>query len=379
MTNPELLLTAVVSVADDRTLFDMVGNDTVLQLSRQGGRQGFADETSLLRLTGTASRRLLANGVTPLDLCRELARQLSLKTGVALDDCDAVLLCHSHTTNSAAERLALELTQNLLLRHTTVRGWNFGCSGFVQLLCEAADLFMQQPRFNRIVLLNVETPETWHCSADRTFCGIVGAGATAVVVERASSLRPAIHSQTGPMPTGAYISALQRVDVPVSLPSNGPPLFHVEDCDGWTFRGQPCHRPVMRMNAEQVFVSGIELMLAIVRKALQEHPPEPGRQIIILPHQPSGKLLRALAAAVQLEYPGCRLLQNLEQQGNTISCTIPQILADLPQTLARNAIKPSDGSLFVAIGAGICMQRMNDRMSAGYAVFKNDPQQLLRC
>jgi 3-oxoacyl-[acyl-carrier-protein] synthase III len=383
LTCPELLLTAVLSLADDQNLFEAIGNDTVLRLSRQAGRSGFADAASLHRLTGTASRRLLAVGVAPLDLCCKLAQRLSLNTGISLDDCDAVLLCHSHTTNAAAESLAQKLAEKLKLNPAIVHGWNFGCSGFIQLLCEAAQLFAQQASINRVALLNVETPETWHCSADRMFCGIVGAGATAVVVERANSQttatqiqpQPQTLTQPGPTPRGTRVTALQRVDIPILLPPASPPLFHVEDCDGWTFRGQTCRRPVMRMNAEQVFVSGIELMLATLRQALKQlsPAPAPSRRIVILPHQPSGKLLRALASAVQLEFPGCHLLQNLEQQGNTISCTIPQLLADLPEVLQQNNVAPHPETLYVAIGAGICMHRMHDQMSAGFAVLEACP------
>ena len=381
MTSPELLLSAVVSLADDPNSFELIGNDTVLQLSRQSGSQGFSDSASLLRLTGTAVRRLLAVGVTPLDLCHNLAQRLPQLAGVSLHDCDAVLLCHSHTNTATAECLAGEIAGLLHLRPDRVRGWNFGCSGFIQLLCEAADLFAQQPQFNRLALFNVETPETWHCSADRMFCGIVGAGATAVIVERANSRVPASSAASPRNPansTGTGITAIHRDVLPITRLPGSPPLFHIEDCDGWTFRGQPCHRTVMRMNPEQVFVNAIDMMLATLRKALKHQPPQPGQQIVVLPHQPSGKLLRALAAAVKLEFPDCILLENLELQGNTISCTIPQLLADLPKVLLRNNIIPRPNTLFVAIGAGICMQRMHDQMSAGYAVFEANPQQILR-
>jgi 3-oxoacyl-[acyl-carrier-protein] synthase III len=59
--------------------------------------------------------------------------------------------------------------------------FNFGCSGFLKLLHEAVIHLVGDDNLSRIALLNIETPETWHDSSDRLFCGIVAAGATAMV------------------------------------------------------------------------------------------------------------------------------------------------------------------------------------------------------
>jgi 3-oxoacyl-[acyl-carrier-protein] synthase III len=363
IADPQVSLTAAVSLADSPDFFEVLDNQAVLRLSRQGGRPGFRDIASLQRLTGVTSRRLLAPHVTPLTLVQGLEQQLAHRTGVRLSDCDAVLLCHSHATPDAAVQLAREVAAQLKLPAAKVLGWNFGCSGFIQLLCEAVQMLQHRPDFHRLALLNVETPETWHCSADRVFCGIVGAGATGVLLERGETPSPS---------SGLQVKALGRSEIFLPLQPSQGPLFHREDCQAWTFHGQPHHATVMRMNAEQVFVQGIELMLRALRAASKSSPVAEGRTAMVLPHQPSGKLLNALFMLAQQEFPNFSFLQDLAHHGNTISCTIPQILAELPAVCRQNSIELPSSPLLIGISAGICMPQMEDHMSVGFVVLEGE-------
>lgn len=361
--DPQVSLTAAVSLADLPGFFEFLDNQTVLRLSRQGGKPGFRDTASLQRLTGTVSRRLLAPHVTPLTLIQGLEQQLAHQTGVQLRDCDAVLLCHSHAEPDAAVRLAREAAARLALPPTKVCGWNFGCSGFIQLLCEAVQMLQHRSEIQRLVLLNVEAPETWHCSADRVFCGIVGAGATGVLLER---------TDTSSLRRGLQVKAIGRSELPVPVQPNEGPLFYREDCPAWTFRGRPYRTTVMRMNAEQVFVQGIELMLGALRAASHTTSATTGRPALILPHQPSGKLLNALFTLAQQEFPNFHFLQNLTHHGNTISCTIPQMLTELPAVCIQNSVDTQANPLLIGVSAGICMQKMEDHMSVGFVVLDGE-------
>ena len=95
---------------------------------------------------------------------------------------------------------------------------------------------------------------------------------------------------------------------------------------------------------------------------------EPGQRVVVVPHQPSGKLLKALIAAARPEFPGFEFLNNLRLYGNTISASVPTILARLPEVLAANGSKPlRDGDHVILLAAGICMHNMADHMSAGHA------------
>ncbi len=372
-------LSCVVDVYDRDELFASVDNDRVVELSRLGGRKGFAGVESVLRSTGIAVRRLLSEHCSTVDLAQAVCQRLLKVTGLRLQDFSAVLLCHSHTDPAACERLAQALQQRMTLplhsrfglpeqkcssREAAIRreaslpvisAFNFGCSGFMKLLQEGVMHLAADDRATRVLLLNIETPEAWHDGSDRLFCGIVSAGATAAVIERGSGLP-------------IHLAQADDFPVPIHLRINPAPLFHHETEDVFCFRGQAVHRTVMRMNAEPVFLNGIELMLSGLRTAAASIDRAPGQRVIVVPHQPSGKLLKALIAAARPEFPGFEFLNNLKLYGNTISASVPTILARLPEVLAANGSKPlRDGDHIILLAAGICMDKMADHMSAGHA------------
>jgi len=148
---------------------------------------------------------------------------------------------------------------------------------------------------------------------------------------------------------------------------NPNPLFRTETADVFDFRGQPCRRTVMRMNAEPVFINGIELMLDNLRMAMLSIDRQAGQRVIVAPHQPSGKLLRALIAAAAMEFPDIEFLNNLESYGNTISSSVPTLVSRMDEVLTRNKLAPlRDNDHVILLAAGICMTNIADRMSAGH-------------
>ena len=207
-----------------------------------------------------------------------------------------------------------------------VHAINAGCSGFLQQLQLACHV-PHNSRHSRTLLLNIETPEHWHCAADRAFCGLVSAAATATIIDQQRG-RPIHWLQTADLP------------VPDSHLLEPGPLFHTETTDSVTFRGAAQSRHIMRMHGEAVFVHAIELMLHAVKNAWQLLPPS--SPVTLIPHQPSGKLLRTFAAALQSELPQIEVLSNLEYSGNTISATIPELLACLPPEFPSRPVKVVD-------------------------------------
>ncbi len=348
-------LSTVVDVFDQSDLFEEIDNQKVVDFSRLNGSPGFSGVDSVRKSTGISVRRILREGLTATDLGEALCRRVQQSTGSLLTDFDAVLLCHSHTDPEECQRLAASLRDRLDVPPTVITAFNYGCCGFLKLLQDASELLDEQPNFRRLLLLSVETPETWHDAADRLFCGLVSAGATAVVVEK---------------DRGCPISVVRTEDfgIPAERRPNPHPLFSKDTCDAFTFRGIPVRRTVMRMNSEPVFLNGIELMLNNLRSAMLSLDVQSGQRVVVAPHQPSGKLLRALVAAAKTEFPEVEFLNNLDQYGNTISSSIPVILARLPEVLKANGRLPlRHGDHLVLLAAGICMTELSDHMAAGYA------------
>lgn len=354
---PELMLglSSIVDVYDREDFFEHLDNSRIVELSGLGEKSGFASPENVVRSTGISTRRILRSGVSTEDLGLAICRRLEQEGGVPLQEFSAVMLCHSHTDPDACANLAEALCQRMGLAKSVISPFNFGCSGFLKLLHEAVQQFETDGSVSRIALLNIETPETWHDASDRLFCGIVGAGATAMVVERGR---------------GIPVSVVCSDDVPVpdDRRPNPAPLFKYDNTDVFCFRGNPVHRTVMRMNAEPVFLNGIELMLDSLRTAAHSIDILPGQRVVVIPHQPSGKLLKALLAAARAEFPDFEFLNNLKHYGNTISSSVPTILSRLPEVLAANDCEPlREGDHLILLAAGICMAEICDHMSTGHA------------
>ena len=348
-------LSCFVDVFDRVDLFDRIDNQTVVSLSCLGQKSGFSSVESVQKSTGIVLRRMLKPGVTSVDLTTAVFDKLCRASGCAPEDFSLVLLCHSGVNDENSVQLAMAIEQRYAFLPETVRPFNFGCSGFLKLLQEGTLLLAERRNVKRIALLNVETPETWHDGSDRLFCGIVSAGATGVVLERN---------------VGLPISVIRADDFAISesLRPNPHPLFRKETGQVYSFRGEAVSRTVMRMNAETVFLNGIELMLNNLRSAVASFDQRPGQRVIVIPHQPSGKLLKALIAAARIEYPAFEFLNNLSDFGNTISAAVPTIMARLPQVIEQNGGKPiRSGDLIILLAAGICMHEIENHMSAGHA------------
>jgi 3-oxoacyl-[acyl-carrier-protein] synthase III len=364
-----ITLGAVVDVADRTDLLETVSNDAVAQLSRSGGGSGYRDADNVLRSTGIETRYKLRAGRTVLSLATAALGRLQQVAGPKCLDQAVVLICHSHVSEDPAARIASGVSRWLLRRCRQMQGRvpavsaaNWGCSGFLRLLQEAVVLLETDSTLRRVVLLNVEAPELWHDASDRLFCGLISTAATATLVHRGA---------------GIDVTRVQADDfpVPIHLRINPRPLFSIQRAGVRTFDGRQVTRTVMRMNPEPVFLAGIELMLDVLRAAQVNPASNPDGRTIVVPHQPSGKLLKALIDAARPEFPGVEFLTNLRNHGNCISATIPTMLARLPEVLALNGrASLRSGDRLVLLAAGICMDRMEDHLSAGFAdlVWGND-------
>ena len=360
----QLGLSAVIDVFGERNLFETIDNDRVLELSRLGNRSGFSSTKAIAKSTGIQVRRLLRQDQTAADLGVRLINRLQEQTQSSIDDFDHILLCHSFINDTQCHTVARQLESHFDLPPGRIQAFNHGCAGYLKLMQEGADLLESGQPGQRALLLSVETPEFWHDAADRLFCGIVSAGATASVLE------------TG---HGLPVHFIQADDfrIPESRRPNPDPLFSKDTQPVHDFRGAPCERTVMRMNPEPVFLNGIELMLDNLRAALLSMDYQPGQRVIVAPHQPSAKLLKALTAAARTEFPELEFLNNLAAYGNTISSTVPTLVSRLDEVLAANELAPIEaGDQLVLLAAGICMKEICNHMSAGHACLTWQPQLL---
>jgi 3-oxoacyl-[acyl-carrier-protein] synthase III len=348
-------ISAIADVYDQHDLFDVLEDEDVLGLSRLGGAAGFPGLPSIRKSTGIRTRRILREGVSVADLAIRLCERLERDSHVDLRDCHSILLCHSHTDGNACHELARAIELVLGLPDGLITPSNYGCTGFLKLLQDASIDSENIPHGARIAVLSIETPEFWHDASDRLFCGLVSAGAIGAILEHG-----------GRLPLDQV--AADDFYIPPDRRPNPNPLFRKDDSDVFTFRGQACRRTVMRMNAESVFINAIELMLSNLRAALDSFDLQKGERVVVVPHQPSAKLLKALVATGHSEFPDVEFLNNLSGYGNVISASVPTVLSRLDEVLEQNGRSPlADGDHLVLLAAGICMEDISDKMSAGFA------------
>lgn len=351
-------LSSVVDIVDREDLFEIVDNGRVLELSHLGPGTGFRNEASISKSTGVEQRRIMKLGVTTLDLAVAVARKLQFEVGFDWNACPAIGLCHSHTDPQAAQELADELCDALEIGHVKPFVINFGCTGYVELLRIGAQLLADAPDDAVVPLLTVETPEEWHDAADRAFCGIISAGATGSVLSKRGG-----HRLLSVSMQPREISESNR---------NFQPLFVTEEGEFPQFCGGYSERRVMRMDGEGVFINGVELMVEAARGAISQYAARSdGRRVLVAPHQPSGKMLGALFAVLRDECPDAVLLNNLALYANSISSTIPTVLAHIDEILGDQSqpeVRPGDRVILPA--AGICMAQKDTHLSQGCAVIE---------
>lgn len=353
-TNSEIAFTEFVDLSDRNELFEILDNSRILELSQMGSGEGFRSPQSIARSTGVETRRVLKTGVDALDIGIEVAEKLQQRVGFDWDDCPAIGLCHSHVERENACHLGHEIANHLGVDPRKFFSLNHGCAGFVELVRRAAARLTELPEGLHIPLLTVETPDDWHDAADKAFCGIVSVGATGTTLWRGPGHK-LLHAKT------------RDIKVPQEKRNNGTPLFHPEIRSGFDFFGEARFKTVMTMDGEAVFTNGAEIMLDACRRSHRDVAPL-GRRMIVVPHQPSGKMLRALIATAGYEMQNVDFLNNLRHYGNMISSSIPAVLARMSDVAAENGFRPvEEGDVIILAVAGICMARPTDHFSKGRA------------
>jgi 3-oxoacyl-[acyl-carrier-protein] synthase III len=147
-------------------------------------------------------------------------------------------------------------------------------------------------------------------------------------------------------------------------------LFWTEEGEFLNFRGELDRRLVMRMNGGRVFLQGTSLMIDACRSAWQTVAHQ-DRRLLVASHQPSGKMLNAMINVLQDELPCLEFLNHLSHYANSISSTIPVVLAHLNRILKRQGSDPIRSGDFVLLpAAGISMSHKATHMAQGWAVLE---------
>ncbi|TSC58298.1 MAG: 3-oxoacyl-(Acyl carrier protein) synthase [Candidatus Peregrinibacteria bacterium Greene0416_62] len=325
--------TTFASVDDpDGALFQVVDNQKIFDLQRPSDpadphtlKHRFASVEAIERITGVHSRRILRPDKEPIDLARAAIHAWRTKMGNENPKIGALGVCHSMFELADAEELAQRIGREIDIGRDRIIALNTGCCGFVDLAMRGKKALEDLPSDEQVLLLNIETQSLQTDASDHATGALFADAATA------TSLRNG-HGHT------LLHAELKEVEIP-SKARDGKPMFPVErrSATGYDGAVRPESQTIL-MNGEAVYRHGIELMEKALIDAIayvSQQEAFADRTELVVPHQPSSTMVHALRDEYGKQGRG-ELLINLRNCANIISCTIPQILANLYGVMQHN-------------------------------------------
>lgn len=263
---------------------------------------------------GIRERRVAHEGQFASDLACEAAFRAIDAAGISVNDIGLIVVATA-TPDRKAPSTACILQQKLGI---TNRSPAFDiaavCSGFVYGMTLAAQSVELQA-CNYALVVGVDTFSRITDWKDRN-CVFFGDGAGAVVLGRGK--------------TSGLFSSLLRAD------GRGMDSFTVYPYDS-TFT----------MDGKAVYDTGTVVLPEAVREILALNKLSAEDVSLVVPHQPSVRVLRKTAE--QLEIPIEKVKMNMDRYANTAGATVPLLLDEVRR---KGEIAPNSTMVFAAVGSG---------------------------
>jgi 3-oxoacyl-[acyl-carrier-protein] synthase-3 len=296
----------------------------------------------ILDKTGIRERRVAAEGETAGDLAFHAAQKLFASGACAREDVDFVILC-TQAPDYLLPTTACLLQDRLGLgRHVGALDVNLGCSGFVYGLALATGLIAAGAA-RTVLLLTADTYSKFIHDGDKSVRTLFGDGAAATVIvadEGADDGAPTI----GPFVFGTDGAGGKDLIVEAGgfrMPRGPHTGQMAEDAQGNV------------RSREHLFMHGANVMTFSLREV-----PRTFAQLLersgtarddvdhVVLHQANKFMLDALQR--KLDLPSDKIPRRYEDIGNTVSSTIPFVLADLKESGQMAA-----GTRIMLIGFGV--------------------------
>ena len=296
------------------TEFDILGIDYVLGETRIEVESQMPNFKEAIDKTGI--RFVHESKVSNKDLAVSAANKLIERLDFDRQTIDCLLL----VTQSSQRRLpsvSAEIQNAIGLRTNLFAiDFNQGCSGFVQALLVAISLLNQ---FENVLLLTTDTYRDKLDPQDRSTNVIFSDAASATIVARGSNFVLDCHSHfTDGSKSELLMESKSEVDGRFKLFMSGPDIFL------WT-------RKYVAESINSVF---------------QNSEIDSSSRIVIFSHQASKLVIDSLREKIQFK---AEFLTNYELIGNTVSSSIPILIADNWKIFTENR------SLCVGFGVGLSM------------------------
>jgi len=351
--NHHLSFTDFVDLAGSDS-FELVDNARIAALTG-------LEEARVLKSTQIKERPILRKGKENIDIATEVTDKLFDRLGIDAHNVEGLTLSHTALSIGESQHLAEELAKRMGITRGKVLGISYGCTGFVKIVELAAEQSRELPKGTHHPLVTVETPDRHIDAHDRFASPIFAAGAAATSLWKGEghALLHAVNRDTQDLPKGLG----GKVDY----------VFRIEKADAEDYFGQRSNKNIFRMNGDAAYQNGQALIEEATHTSLSKvlELKDQGRKVFAVPHQPNARMIRALDQVVGPEM-GVQFVEGMEGMGNSISCTIPSVLARIKELLGDDGPRAGDIVLFPA--AGICMLHPETHMSQGEGAILWNPR-----
>lgn len=285
--------------------------------------------------TGISERRVVAGGLSTCGLAVEAgARALKSAGGITVD---AVVVATT-SPDRLCPAVAPEVAARLGLGPVAAFDLTSACSGFVYGLAVSAGMIATEVA-SSVLFIGAEAFTTLVNPRDRTTAPIFGDGAGAVVLRAGPTSAP---GAVGPFDLG---SDGTQADL-LAIPAGGS--RQRSQAGGLGHTSVPADDWYLRMEGRALYQHAVERMTMSAQAVLKRAGWSVADVDLFAGHQANARIVAAVAA--ELEFAKERVAVNIGYVGNTLSASIPLLLAD---TAGSGALKPGDRVLLCAFGAGL--------------------------
>ena len=279
--------------------------------------------------TGIEQRHIVSSNEASSDLSTHVANQLLKKRGIDASEIDVIIVSTvtpDHLTPSTAA-----IVQNNINASNT---WGFdlsaACSGFLYGL-ETGSKLIESKKYNKIMVIGVDTMTSILDFKDRETCIIFGDGAGGVILENATNNNGIISSILRTDGSGAK-------DLRVFAGGSRKPATNN------TIKNREHY---IRQDGKKVFKFAVKRMAEVSEKILKDNGLTGNDIDLFIPHQANKRIIDATRKRCGISED--KVFININKYGNTTAGTIPICLNE---AVEDKRIKTGDYILLSAFGSG---------------------------
>lgn len=295
-------------------------------------------ESKIFNKTGIV-RRHVVGGELVSDLAAAAGEKLFAEHGMNRDEVDFLLLCTECPDHFLPATACIVQDRLKLRKNIGALDYNLGCSGFVYGLALAKGLVLGGLA-RKVLLITAETITRTIHPNDKSTRTIFGDGACAILVEESD------REGIGQFVLGTDGSGYSRLIIPAGAwaqPSS--PETRVETTNRWGNTRTPEN---LYMDGPEILNFTLEVAPPCMDEVLKLNRTTLNEIGLVVFHQASYMLLEKLRDELQI--PSEKFVIDIENYGNTVSCTIPITLRDME---LQGRLKKGDKVLIMGFGVGL--------------------------